>query len=87
LNAALHSYQDYFSHPLNGLTAPPGDLQSLWQNCPECLDQGITIEEFVARAGTTGTASYGWDEYSPAHPYAALMAASSQWYILLFYLN
>jgi len=83
---ALHSYQDYFSHTRNGLTAPPGDMASITQNCPECLQEN-PLESLLARVGAKGTATYAWDEHSPAHPYAAPMDAGSQWYILLFYLN
>ena len=82
---ALHGFQDYFSHTLNGFTAGPGNIEALTSRCPECLKQGVPIAELIKRARQDGHSDSVWADF-PGAPHFAEMQAGTQYWILLFLL-
>ncbi|PKM02130.1 MAG: hypothetical protein CVV17_06120 [Gammaproteobacteria bacterium HGW-Gammaproteobacteria-7] len=82
---ALHGFQDYFSHTLNGFTAGPGsNIEALFSRCPECLEQGVPISELIERARQEGHSSL-WPDF-PGAPHFAEMQAGTEYWTLLFLL-
>jgi hypothetical protein len=81
---ALHSYQDYYAHTLNGFTAGEGDVGSLFSNCPECL-YGESLPTLMERAEGLGHDGISWpDHYDPTDQRSIDMMNGTKWYILLF---
>jgi len=85
---ALHSYQDYYAHTLNGFTALPDDMASIAANCPACLsssDVGATMKALTARTALTGHDGVKWpDQYVASSARATAMRNGSLWYIIKF---
>jgi len=82
---ALHGFQDYFAHTLNGFTAGPGNIEALISRCPECLEQGVPIAELIKRAREDGHKDSVWADL-PGAPHRAEMLAGSEYWIRLFLL-
>jgi len=82
---ALHGFQDYFSHTLNGFTAGPGNIEALISRCPECLEQGVPLSELIKRAREDGHSDSLWADL-PNAPHRAEMLAGSEYWIRLFLL-
>jgi len=87
---ALHSYQDYFSHTLNGFTASKGKagIRELKANCPECFNQGVPRGELEDRAfSQEGHDLKYWADITWLSSHYDEMREGTQKYILLFMQN
>ena len=81
---ALHSYQDYYAHTLNGFTASKGDIGSLFSNCPECFLEE-SYGDLFDRARGLGHDGISWpDEFDLTDQHDIDMMNGTKWYILLF---
>jgi len=70
------------------LTALPGDITSVFSNCPQCLaqsDAGANLGRLLAQAARTGHDGVSWpDAYDPTSKRAIDMQSGTLWYTIRF---
>jgi RHS repeat-associated protein len=88
---ALHSYQDYFAHTLQGFSAQSGQagIDAMMARCPSCQKRMGDLESAKRASGLGHDADEykGIDRFNPKDWYSMATMQGSEWYILLFLLN